>query len=201
MKTLLWLFLICLIVFGVGLGMHKDSGYVLITYQHWSIETTLWTLLFSILILFCIIYCLISLIRSSIYFTKHLYTWSSRRRQRKIQRDLHQGVYALIEGHWARAESYFTKSIAYNSQPLTSYMGAAIAAQKQNVSLRRENYLKTAYELNPEAEITLGFLQAQLQIEAEDWINASTTLEKLRKLTGSHPYLQVLSEKIPAIDR
>lgn len=198
MKTLLWLFLICLLALTVGLAMQKDSGYVLLTYQHWSIETTIWTLLFSILLLFCIIYCLISLIRSSIHFTQRLYNWPRRSRQRKIQRDLQQGTYALIEGQWARAESYFKKSMSYNSQPLASYMGAAIAAQKQGAGLRRENYLKTAYALTPEAEITLGFLQAQLQIEAEEWINALSTLEKLRKLTGSHPYLQVLSEKIPA---
>ncbi len=196
MKTLFLFFVICLLAIGLGLLMHKDSGYVLISYLNWSVETSLWTLIISVLIAFFLISLLIRIVKGGVYLSTRLYEWPSRHRYRKIQRDMNQGIYALVEGNWLRAESYFKKSLRGNPQPLINYMGAAIAAQKQGESLRRENYLQEAQELNPNAEITLGFLQAQLQIDGQEWQNALSTLEKLKKLTGSHPHIEELLKKI-----
>jgi HemY protein len=52
MKRAITLFLILLAAVGIGIWMYKDSGYVLITFQNWSVETTLWILVLAIVLTF-----------------------------------------------------------------------------------------------------------------------------------------------------
>lgn len=66
MKKLI--FILLLLAFSVWLGwkIQQDSGYVLVTYGHWSIECSLWTAIILLLLLFIVLYfCFRFIARSS----------------------------------------------------------------------------------------------------------------------------------------
>ena len=189
MKKLLLIVILLLIIVAVGWGLHLESGVVLVTYRSWQIETRLSTAILLILLAFIVAYIIIRLIISTSHWPQRWRQWRQASRHRRSERTLELAVCDSIEEKWAAAEQYFNQSAEFNSQPLLCYLGAAIAAQAQGADLRRDHYLQTAYEIAPEAEITLGILKAQLQIQAQQWQEALATLQKLEAAAPHHPKL------------
>jgi len=176
----------------LGWHTHENSGYVLITYSHWSIETSLWMAVFSLFLLFLALYLLIRLLAGICSLTSKAIHWRARSQKKRAPYWLEFGTCELIEQRWKPAEEALIKSAKKSDKPLTAYINAALAAQKQGAFDRRDTYLKKAYQSTPEAEISLGFLQAQLQIKAEQWDQASSTLQKLEKAVPHHALLKTL---------
>jgi HemY protein len=190
-------FILLLIAIGIGWAIHQDSGYVLITFHHWEIETNVWMALMFALIFFVILWVLLRLIRWGSLLPRQWRLWREASQQRSAHRSDELGGCELIEEKWPAAEQYFDKAARAVKLPFLEYCAAAIAAQAQGANARREEYLRQAYRAAPQAEITLGILQAKLQIQGQQWPEAAITLKKLQDAVPQHPVVKELAAKIP----
>lgn len=196
MKRLIIYFLLLLASIWLGLKIHKDPGYVLINYQQWSLETTLWFAILALLVLFIIFYLLIRLWRGSSVISNRFNNWLEQRRNRKAIKLTNQGLCQLAEGDWKVAEKNLIRGADHSDTPLINYLAAASAAQHQNHYEERDSYLRQAHLGTPQAEVAIGLTQAQLQFNAKQWELALATLRHLNQIAPHHSYILKLLKRV-----
>lgn len=197
MRNLLIFFFFLLLAIVIGWGIRQDSGMVLINFNHWQIETSVWFALLIIISIFILIYILIRLITGVSHWPER---WSLWRRTARLKRGQHYAELAacvFIEEKWEMAEKFFAKAALFLDKSLLYYLCAAMAAQNQNANDRRDEYIRKAYIAEPNAEISLGILQAKCEIHAGQWEKAQETLHKLQTWAPNHPLLEKLQNQIP----
>lgn len=105
--------------------------------------------------------------------------WSGEYRRRRSQRALGNGLIALAEGDFGRAEQILSRGADDDMAPALHYLGAAEAAQAQNAIERRDNYLSLAREAMPSAEVAIGIKRAEMQLADQQFEQARATLDYL----------------------
>ena len=196
MKRFTFYFLLLLASVWLGIKIHKDPGYVLITYQHWSMETTLCFAILAILAFFFLLYFLLFITRGTINLSSRFQQWSQQRHFRKANKLTHRGLCDLAEGDWQAAEKNLQRGAAHSEMPLINYLAAANAAQQLGHFEQRDNYLREAYHSDPEAEIAIGLTQAQLQFGAKQWELALATMRHLQQISPHHKHVLQLLIKV-----
>jgi HemY protein len=106
-------------------------------------------------------------------------SWKKGRHQRLSEKYLSRGLMALVEGDWNKAEVSLTKGAPHSQAPLVNYLAAARAAQQLGAVERRDGYLMQAYKDDPDAEVAIGLVQAELQIKQQQTEQALATLRHL----------------------
>lgn len=180
-------FLLLFIGVWVGAKFHQDPGHLLITFHHWTIETTLWVGIFLILTLFVLMHLLLLLIRRVAMLPKMIYQWAEQYRLSRARKKTEQGLIEFSEGHWSRAKQHLVQALPYTDSPLLNYLTAARAAQEIGDIAARDNYLLRAQELVPDAQVAVRLTQAELQLAGHEWDQAFVTLHDLQLLVPHHP--------------
>jgi len=195
MRYLIFAFIILLLSIFFGIELAKTHNYILIVYDKWVIESSLWFAIIVLAILFILLYILFRLLGKTTRIGKKYHAWKSYRRDRKARVLTDQGLCELAEGYWSRAEETLVKAAQLNKRPLIDYLAAAKAAQAQNAYDRRDNYLRAAHATDKDATVAIGLTQAQLQIEGKQWEQALATLQHLNSIAPNHGHtLKLLSD-------
>lgn len=185
------------LVLGAGLIWAADfePGFVLLQYGRWSLETSL--IIFSVGFLLLLISGYIAL-RSLVLVKQapqRMTAWRGSQRHKRAGRALTRGLITLEEGRWTEAERLLVRHASNSDTPLLHYLAAARAAHKQGASERRDNYLRLAHETTEGADVAVGVVQAELQLDSQQKEQALATLQHLRELAPKHPYvLQLLQQ-------
>ena len=124
-----------------------------------------------------------------VQFSGRVKHWSNKRKLRNAQYRTSQGLIDLSEGNWRRAEKNLVKAGNDGDAPLINFLAAAKAAQEQGAYERRDNYLRKAHHINPEAKIAVELTQAELQIHHKQLEQALATLCHLRELAPKHNHV------------
>ena len=169
----------------VGLLMQHDPGYVLISYKHTTIESTLW---FASAFL-CLSFIAISLaLRSSFGFfaiPRKLDRWFKARKKDQVHDNTLKGIQYLIQGDWDRAEKKLGRLARHHEQHhLINLLFAAKAASRRGDQRQRDDHLKMAFEQSPQDHLAILLTQAQLQLEHYQQEQALATLKQLHH---NHP--------------
>lgn len=185
------LFFIVVLIFAVWLGVliKNDPGYMLLAFHHWSIEMPLWLGILFIVIAFLIVFWSVRFVACLFGIPDRVRFWSTRRRIRKAHKKTNRGLISLAEGNWAAAEKHLIQASHHTDTPLINYLAAARAAQARGAYDRRDNYLREAIAIDPDAEVAVGLTQAQLQLEYQQYEQALATLRHLRDLVPHHKYV------------
>ena len=176
----------------LGVAIAQHSGYVLIAYQNFRYESSLWAtlaLLVAILLVVCLIRALIALLTTSGGVVN---PWSRRNRSRRVQVAIEQGQMDLAEGRWASAQRHLHRAAEADPQPLLYYLGAARAANEQGRYEDCDTLLERALERQPQAELAIALSHAQLQQDRGDTDNALVTLQAMYERHPHNP--QVLRQ-------
>ncbi len=189
MKRLVWIFIVLFIAIGLGFLVHQDSGYVLIAYNNWTLETSIWIAITAVILFFFALYFILRLLGHTRLLGSRFQKWGDSRKQDKARRLTNIGLCALAEGKWKKAEDNLIKSAPNASTPLINYLAAARAAQAQNEYERRDDYLRQAHHSTKGSELAVGLTQAELQINGKQWEQALATLKHLNQLDRNHSYL------------
>lgn len=192
MKKLIIFFVIFLIAVFVGLFMHADTGYVLIAYKAWSLETSLWILLLGILLLYLILHFVFAIFRRSRAVSGKFRTWSENKQHQKILQQTNNGLILWLEGTWEKSEQQLARAAKKSETPLLNYLIAARAAQEQGKYDKRDSYLRKAHKSTEGAEVAVGLTQAQLQLEAQQLERTLATLRHLQQIAPKHKYVMRL---------
>ena len=106
----------------------EDSGYVMLRWRGWQIETSLWLALGLGLAMLISLALLREFLRSTLRIPKSLRQWLGLRSARGAQRRADKGLAAFFEGRWDVAESALGKVHASEAKSVLHPVYAAIAA-------------------------------------------------------------------------
>lgn len=196
MKKLFFIFFLIFFAILIGFFVQKDAGYVLIAYNGWTVETSLWIAVLAAILLFFLVYFLLRLVHKTMGLGERWKMWRNKRRHHKMHEKIEQGIFRAIEGEWADAEKQFKKAAELNSGPIVAYLGAAMSANQEGAYERCEEYLKAAERADPESERALLFARAQFCIQRQDWDSAEKFLLLLKEKTPRNKLVLTLLEKI-----
>jgi len=179
MRLLLLIIISLLLAVAVGTYAEHDAGQMIITISGWTIQTSFSFFVISIVVLFLLFYFLLRMISRFWNMPGQLGSWKKGRHQRLSEKYLSRGLMALVEGNWNKAEVSLTKGAPYSQAPLVNYLAAARAAQQLGAVKRRDSYLMQAYKEDPDEEVAIGLVQAELQIKQQQTEQALATLTHL----------------------
>ena len=109
----------------------EDSGYVMLRWRGWQIETSLWLALGLGLAMLISLALLREFLRSTLRIPKSLRQWLGLRSARGAQRRADKGLAAFFEGRWDVAESALGKVHASEAKSVLHPVYAAIAASRR----------------------------------------------------------------------
>lgn len=176
----------------IGLAISHHAGYVLIAYDTFRYESSLWAALALLVAIGFIIWFVRGLIRLLTTSGGVVNPWSRRNRSRRVQIAIEQGQMDLAEGRWASAQRHLHRAAEADSQPLLYYLGAARAANEQGRYEESDNLLERALERQPQAELAIALNHAQLQLDRGDSEGALATLQAMQERHPHNP--QVLRQ-------
>lgn len=186
------LLFIALLVLAAGAAaafyLRAETGYVLISFHHWIVETSLLGLLIAIIVVLAGTYALTRALIAGVSLPLTVRRMLARRRAQKAQESFETGLLRLLEGNWKRAEIELVRRAADHHAGHLNYLAAARAAQHRGAGERRDHYLRLASERAPELEFATLLTQAELQIERSEFLLARDTTLKLRGIDPQHPY-------------
>ncbi|MEM7762584.1 MAG: heme biosynthesis HemY N-terminal domain-containing protein [Pseudomonadota bacterium] len=152
-----------------------DPGYVVINFRGKVVEMSVPVLVFLIALTLFVAWLTVKLLRAP----RKLGEAAAQYRGKRAGKRFTQGLIEIAEGNYAKGEKMLTRGATYADAPLLNYLAAARAAQLQNQDERRDNWLKLAYENEPDASSAILLTQAELQIAHEQYELAQATLRKL----------------------
>lgn len=176
--------------------MHASPGYVLITYQDWALETSLWIAVSAVLLSVVVLFKLTQLLSFLGHLPKRIQHWFLQRRRQNAQHLTTKGLRLLAEGHWREAEKTLLRSASEAESPLINYLAAANAAQGRKDFQKRDEYLHRALVSADDAQVAVGLTQAELQLDTHELVQARTTLEHLNRIVPRHAQVLKLLQKV-----
>lgn len=186
MKKIIMLAAVLLLAVFIGLKIQADPGYVLIAYGKWSIEMPIWFAILSLVCFFLLIYGALRFLDWLRTLSPRYRLWRQHRLSHRSHSQTSRGLIELSEGHWQKAEQFLIKSAHNSETPLINYLSAARAAQQQSAYERRDNYLRLAHQVTPEASVAIGLTQAELQLKHGQLEQALATLKHLQSVVPHH---------------
>lgn len=189
MRRFIYFLIILFISLYIGLQLEKDSGYVLISFKHWTIETTLWFAIIAIVLLYFSINLIRFIYKKLSSLPLNLFKIRKKWAHQRSHDLTRRGLIEFTEGNWHAAENLLIKAIHSSESPLINYLAAARAAQEQGNYKRRDHYLRQAQKTMPDAKVAVELTQAQLQLSINQQEQALATLKHLHVLLPKHPYV------------
>lgn len=199
-------YLIVLLAAAVGAfaayWLRSDSGYVLISYRGYLVETSLLGFAAAAAFGLAALFLLLRLVVTGLRLPSILRRAARDRRAEHAQESFETGLLRLLEGNWRRAEIELIRRAADHHAQHLNYLGAARAAQRLGAGERRDHYLRLAARSAPEMEFVTLLTQAELQRERGEHELARETALKLRERDAHHPYaIELLAESCAATGR
>lgn len=191
------LWLLAALVFGAIAGqlMLDDPGYLLLTWQHWVLETSLWVALIAVTVLFLALLLALGLVNSLLDAVTH---WQQRRNQKKIElarRLTETGLTQYAEAEWRKATSTLMKAAELVDVPLPVRLTSARAAEQDGRFDLAEQILREARRTAGDALPLVDLRLASMKMRQGDAVSARLILERLRERLPKHPRaLQLLAE-------
>lgn len=190
--------MILTVLIGLGLGywLSLDPGYVLLSWYHYTFESSLWLFLIMLLFLGFALYALFSM---TVFVGKGrfgLKDMRSKRKQRLAQEDTIQGLFYLANGQWDKAERILTRNAQHLKTPLVNYLAAARAAQERGDFTQADSWLEKAANSTKGADLTVGIAQADLLISRNHLEQALAVLLDLYNKNAQHVYVLKLLVKV-----
>lgn len=185
----------------LSVAVQYDTGYVRITYGRYLIETNVMVGVALFLLLLLLGHWLLRLLQQTRQGSTAVRRWVGFSAQRRARKRTTQGLLALAEGKWPRAERLLSHAAQHADTPLINYLAAAQAAYEQGADERIEQWLRKAFESTPGSDLAVGITQAQLQLGRQQLEPCLATLLRLRKQAPRHPFvLKLLASVYPRLD-
>ena len=193
-KRLLFILVVAVAIYAGFFLNQQGTGYVLIQYQDFSIESSVFVFAGFLIILFIVIYFLLRSVLNLFKIPDFISRRYTSYQNKKSSAGLISGLLEFSQGQFKKAESSFIKQAAGNENSYLNYLLAARAAQLLHADARRDEHLKQAFEINPDASIAIGLTQAELQLSHHQNELALATLNQLLLTHPKHDFvLRLLS--------
>lgn len=194
------IFVFCLIGLLLGVGLvaliEVDPGYVLMSFNNYTVEASFWVGLFCLGIFTTLIYLMLRLWRKFWGGKDSLTGWLGARKARQSAKLTNTGLISFIEGNWGTARRQLLRGAQGNEAPLINYLIAARASYQLNEPEKMREYLGSAENSEADAGIAIELTQAEMKIGGGQYEQALATLVRARGNAGKHPYVLNLLRKV-----
>ena len=178
-----------------ALQLRAETGYVLVSYSDWVMETSLLGFVVAVLFVVLAVFYGFKLIRTGIALPGRWKSHHERRKADAAQLSFERGLLRLFEGQWKRAEVELVRRASDHHAQHLNYLAAARAAQRVGAPERRDAYLQRVREIAPKLDFALLLTQAELQRERGEFALLRDTARSLRQKDGQHAYaMELLAE-------
>lgn len=181
MKRSLLLVLVVIVLAGwLGTLIARDPGYVLVSYDGSSLQTSLWIALGLLAVIVAVVYNGLRLTR---FIINSGGTWNNRRDDKKKSRahDLTaKGMKLLMEGDFERAQRFLVSGAENNSSPGINFLHAARAADKLDDTEQREAHLRRAAEVDSTIDQAVALVSAEMSAARGQWRKCLSTLSEIK---------------------
>ena len=165
---------------GLGYLIARDPGYVLLTYDRFSVETSLWVG-FVLLFIGYALWRLLWWLGGVLLNPRRVWQGFTKTRQAaRARRITSNGLLALASGDPIKAHKLLLAGAMSADTPLIYFLSAARAAQYSGDIAARDADLERAAKAAPTAVHTIALTRAELWVEQGDWTRAHTQLQTLR---------------------
>lgn len=186
--------LLLLLLFAAGAAaayyLRADNGYVLVTYGHWMLETSVIGFAAALVAVLVALLFLLRALGAGIRLPSSVRGSLLRRRVNRQHRAMTQGLLQWLAGRFERAEVTVEKELPDGKEAGAHHLIAAMAAHRLREPARVTHYLQRAAVIDDGlvGEATT-LLQAEYATEGGDLETARADMEALRQRSPSHPRL------------
>lgn len=133
----------------IGVAISRHAGYVLISYDAFRYESSIWAalaLLVAVLFILWLLRMLIALLTTSGGVVN---PWSRRNRSRRVQNAIEQGQMDLAEGRWASAQRNLHRAAEAERQPLCITSAQPVPQTSRAVTRTAITCLNVRWSVSP----------------------------------------------------
>lgn len=194
-------FIYCLLALGVGtflsIKLAEDPGYVLISFQSYSIEATLVTMLLAVLIVFVLLFGVLWLLKT-VNPLKLLKkdTWVLIFSHGNANTASEKGLQFLMLGHWQKSYKLLVENAGKVKNPVANYLAASLAAYQRNDRLSWTYCLDQAEKNSAVSTTGIKTLKALLEMKSGQIEQSLAILLTLKKEVPDSPYVLGLIKEI-----
>lgn len=164
----------------LGPEISGNKGYILISFDSFTTyETTIINAGFIAIIFYFLLLLVEWVIRRLLSMSAVTRGWLGQRKTKKAQKNSLLGMWALFEGNSKQAHKLLAKSAPRTESPALTYIAAAKAAHQQGLYDQRDDHLQLAAESQKGAQLSVGLVWVELQLDAKQYENALATLTEL----------------------
>ena len=187
MKLLLAIIIALALAALIGTMAGEDNGYMVLSFAGGTIQTSANTFFICLILFFIVFYFLLRFLFRLFSAPGDYQKYRQRKNVENNANYLTDGMNALIEGDWRKAENLLIKGVKYSENPVLNYLGAARAAQQLGAMDRRDEYLSLAYSQTGRVPPAVAITQAKLQYDLNQKEQALATLTKLHEDNPGQP--------------
>lgn len=184
-----------LIAAGLAAAISSDSGYVLIAFGNYTVETTVWIGLMLLLAILALMYLTAVLLHISLRHGSRLSNWQRDRSTQRGRRQTTRGIQALHEGQYARARHLLDRSAEKSDVPYLNYLLCARASAALHDNEQTQLYLHRAARSTRSDNLAVALTQAELNLQQNNFAAATENLQRVRKSARRNPLLLRLLKK------
>lgn len=162
----------------VGTLMSRDPGYVLVSYDGSTLQTSLWVAVTLMVVTVLSIYYLMQFLKFVARSTGYFQSWREERQRSRWSNLTGKGLTLLQEGSFERAEKFLVSGVGTALNPAVNYIYAAKAADAQGKAEERERYLREALEADSDAGEAVALASGEMAVDRGDWRAAIEYLDQ-----------------------
>ncbi len=176
--------------------LKTKSSYVLLTYESFALETSLWFFIFALVLVYFLFNVLLGIFLKLYRPGRRFNLWAENRRAAAAKKDFYQALLEYQSGFWEKALQKFRHSIPHIDRPVVACLYAARCAQKLGRKDIREALLHEAAQLEPKSALAIGIVRAELMLEEGNRQEARKLLEDLQRANAGNPQLMELLDRL-----
>ena len=180
------LFLMLLLLAGLIAGPYLSGkqGYVRIETTNHIIEMSLTTLVIFFVISLAVVYSIEAAISRFCNLSNNTYSWFSRRKRVKAQKQTLEGLMRMDEGDYFKAEKLIGKNAKHSDEPVLNFIKAAEAAQQRGDEFSANRYLIQATEIAGTDSLILEIARTRILLQQNKLPAARSSVDSLLIMAG-----------------
>ncbi len=190
MKKLFFSLIILVIAIGLGIVIARNQTYVLIGWNQWQIEMTVWVAVFLLMVSFLLFYFLIRIFLGSLRLPRAMRGYWKHKRELRLQNYISQADAAMLVGDYKNAAKKYKKAAKISAEPQLYFLKAAQATINFQPS-ETQPLLNQAVEYGD--NLVTAIIRAELEIHQQKYAEAIITIEQAREKAPLQPKLLRLS--------
>ena len=196
MFRVLFLMLVLLAGLIAGPYLAGKQGYVLIQTDSHNIELSITMLVVFFVVAMSVVYGIEWVVTRFFRLSNNTYSWFSRRKRVKAQKQTLEGLMRMNEGDYSKAEKLIGKNAKHSAEPILNFIKAAEAAQQRGDEFSANRYLIEATELAGSDNLLVEIARTRILFQQDKLPAARSSVDGLLVMAPRNPEVLKLAVEI-----